>query len=188
MMLWIESLAALLGVLSVYLMTRQRPIAWPIGLVMVLLYSWVFFVARLYSEMLLQLIYAVLQLYGWWQWWRKPIGQPSLSVSFLPRLLLLRDLFIGLAITLSLGFFMSHYTQANVPWLDAALTGFSLVGQYWMAHKRIQCWWMWLVLNIIYVVMFIWVELYVTAALYVVFIGLAIYGWQQWRKALVQPA
>ncbi|NLC10558.1 MAG: nicotinamide mononucleotide transporter, partial [Gammaproteobacteria bacterium] len=49
-MLWIESLAALLGVLSVYLMTRQRPIAWPIGLVMVLLYSWVFFVARLYSE------------------------------------------------------------------------------------------------------------------------------------------
>jgi len=187
-MLWIESLAALLGVLSVYLMTRQRPIAWPIGLAMVLLYSWVFFDARLYSEMLLQVVYAVLQLYGWWQWWRRPAGQPMLRVSSLATPLLFRDLLIGLAITLILGFIMSRYTQANVPWLDAALTGFSLVGQYWMAHKRVQCWSMWLVLDVIYVAMFIWVELYVTAALYLVFTGLAVFGWRQWRQAMEQQA
>ena len=69
-MTWIELIAASLGALSVYLMTQQKPAAWPIGLLMVLLYIWIFYDARLYSEMLLQIIYVVLQIYGWWQWLR----------------------------------------------------------------------------------------------------------------------
>ncbi|MDM7858314.1 nicotinamide mononucleotide transporter [Thiopseudomonas acetoxidans] len=60
-MLWIEPLAALLGIASVVLMTRQQPLAWPVGLAMVLLYTGVFYDARLYSEMLLQMVYALLQ-------------------------------------------------------------------------------------------------------------------------------
>lgn len=70
MFFWIENLAAALGVLSVWLMARQKPIAWPIGFFMVVLYAIVFFEAKLYSETLLQIIYAGLQAYGWWCWLR----------------------------------------------------------------------------------------------------------------------
>lgn len=184
----IEILAALLGVLSVWLMARKQPWAWPVGLAMVLLYAWVFFHARLYSDMLLQLVYAVLQLYGWWQWLRGGPGHTARPVSNLPKGHTLRDLGVGAALTVALGWGMHSWTNANAPWLDAALTGFSLVGQYWMAHKRVQCWLLWLVVDVVYVGMFLWLGMYVTAALYAVFIGLAVYGWQQWRLALAQQS
>ncbi|MCE6983890.1 nicotinamide riboside transporter PnuC, partial [Pseudomonas frederiksbergensis] len=66
----LELFAAVLGVIAVWLTAKQNPWCWPIGLVMVLLYTWVFYDVKLYSDMLLQLVYAVLQLYGWWQWTR----------------------------------------------------------------------------------------------------------------------
>src|SRR5476651_1477355 len=66
----LELFAAALGVIAVWLTVKQNPWCWPIGLVMVLVYSWIFFDVKLYSDMLLQVIYAALQLYGWWQWTR----------------------------------------------------------------------------------------------------------------------
>ena len=183
---WIELTAACLGALSVYLMTQQKPAAWPIGLVMVLLYIWIFYDARLYSEMLLQIIYVILQIYGWWQWLRGGSQQQGRAVSSLSSVGISQGLLIGASITLALGFAMSQYTDANLPWLDAALTGFSLVAQYWMAQKRLQCWLLWIVLDIIYVGMFITAELYLTAVLYMAFTALAVYGWLEWRLSLRQ--
>ena len=184
-MFWIEAVAAILGVISVCMMTRQQPLAWPIGLAMVLLYIGVFYDARLYSEMLLQSVYALLPGYGWgrWLYGGRDKGQ-QLAVTALPAARVLRDLAVGLLITLILGGVMSQWTNANMPWLDAALTGFSLVGQYWMANKRIQCWPLWLVLDVVYVGMFVALGLHMTALLYLVFAGLAAYGWWQWWQPL----
>src|SRR5574344_3042924 len=115
-MFWIESLAAALGVLSVWLMARQKPMAWPIGFFMVVLYAIVFFDAKLYSETLLQIIYAGLQAYDWWCWLRGAKAQ-ALPVPILAMPCVLRDLAIGAVITLALGSFMHLYTDAQMPWL-----------------------------------------------------------------------
>ena len=181
---WIELVAASLGALSVYWMTQQKPAAWPKGLLMVLMYIWIFYDARLYSEMLLQMIYVGMQIYGWWQWLRGGRQQPGRVVSSLGTLGIRQGLLIGLCITLALGLTMSRYTDANLPWLDAALTGFSLIAQYWMAKKRLQCWLLWIVLDVIYVGMFITAGLYLTAVLYMFFTALAVYGWLEWRLNL----
>ena len=181
---WIELVAASLGALSVYWMTQQKPAAWPTGLLMVLMYIWIFYDARLYSEMLLQMIYVGMQIYGWWQWLRGGRQQPGRVVSSLGTLGIRQGLLIGLCITLALGLTMSRYTDANLPWLDAALTGFSLIAQYWMAKKRLQCWLLWVVLDVIYVGMFITAGLYLTAVLYMFFTALAVYGWLEWRLNL----
>ena len=177
----LEAFAAALGVLAVYLTTRQNPWCWPLGLVMVLLYAWVFFEARLYANTLLQGVFAITQLYGWWQWRRGGVQHQGRTVSRLNTLGISQGLLVGASITLALGFAMSQYTNANLPWLDAALTGFSLVAQYWMAQKRLQCWLLWIVLDSIYVAMFITAELYLTAILYVAFTALAVYGRLEWR-------
>ena len=181
---WIEPIAASLGALSVYWMTQQKPAAWPTGLLMVLMYVWIFHEARLYSEMLLQAIYVAMQIYGWWQWLHGGKQKQGLVVSSLGALGIGQGLLIGSCITLALGFAMHRYTDANFPWLDAALTGFSLVAQYWMAKKRLQCWLLWVVLDVIYVGMFTTAGLYLTAALYALFTVLAVYGWLEWRLNL----
>lgn len=66
----LELFAAAIGVIAVWLTVKQNPWCWPIGLVMVVIYIWIFFDVKLYSDMLLQVIYAGLQVYGWLQWTR----------------------------------------------------------------------------------------------------------------------
>jgi nicotinamide mononucleotide transporter len=133
--------------------------------------------------MLLQGVFAVLQLYGWWQWTRGGQQQQGRHISALTAPGLLFSLALGGVGSLLLGYLMATYTDAAQPWLDAGLTAFSLVAQVWMAQKRIENWPLWLVLDVLYVGLFIYKELYLTAGLYALFCFLAIHGWQQWRRA-----
>lgn len=178
----LELFAAALGVIAVWLTVKQNPWCWPIGLLMVLLYSWIFFEVKLYSDMLLQVVYAVLQLYGWWQWTRGGRQQHGRLVSRLSRGGLLLSLLIGSVGSLGLGYLMASYTDAAAPWMDAALTAFSLVAQVWMAQKRVECWPLWIALDVLFVGLFISKALYLTAALYAVFTLLAVQGWRDWRR------
>ncbi|MCE1117943.1 MULTISPECIES: nicotinamide riboside transporter PnuC [Pseudomonas] len=178
----LELFAAALGVIAVWLTVRQNPWCWPIGLVMVVLYSWIFYEVKLYSDMLLQLVYAVLQLYGWWQWTRPERVEAARHVSSLTLAPLLKGLAVGLLASVLLGAGMANFTDAAQPWLDAALTGFSLVAQVWMAQKRLQCWALWVVLDVIFVGLFLYKGLYLTAALYALFTLIAVRGWLEWRR------
>lgn len=180
----LELFAAAMGVIAVWLTVKQNPWCWPIGLVMVLLYTWVFFDVKLYSDMLLQGVYAVLQLYGWRQWTRHSQVQQGRVVTYLATGPLLLSLVLGAVISVALGAAMAHFTDAAQPWLDAALTGFSLVAQVWMAQKRVQCWPLWIVLDVIFVSLFVYKELYLTATLYALFMLIAVQGWREWRNDL----
>jgi len=184
----LEIIAVLLSASAVWLTVKQNLLCWPLGLVSVLMYSWVFFDVKLYSDMLLQLVYAVLQLYGWWQWTRGGVQHAGRQVSRLPGNQLLLSLAVGSAGSLLLGYLMATHTDAAAPWLDAALTSFSLVAQVWMAQKRLECWPLWIALDVIYVGLFLSKDLYLTAALYAVFTALAIAGWRTWQRPRAAPA
>ncbi|EJM60442.1 nicotinamide riboside transporter PnuC [Pseudomonas sp. GM48] len=177
----LELFAAALGVIAVWLTVKQNAWCWPIGLVMVLLYSWIFFEVKLYSDMLLQVVYAALQLYGWWQWTRFDDTTHGREVSRLDTRSVALSLTVGALGSLLLGAAMAHWTDAAQPWLDAALTGFSLVAQVWMAQKRVQCWPLWITLDVIFVGLFIYKGLYLTATLYGLFTVIAVQGWREWR-------
>ena len=69
MSLW-EIVGTVLGVIGVWLMIRQNVWGWPVGLVQVAAYAWVFFGAKLYSDAILQVCFFVIQAYGWWHWLR----------------------------------------------------------------------------------------------------------------------
>ena len=177
----LELIAALLGVTAVWLTVKQNAWCWPIGLVMVLIYGWLFYEVKLYSGMLLQVAYAILQLYGWWQWKRPGHAEDARQVSRLQRPALFTGLATGVLLSAALGTAMANWTDAALPWLDATLTGFSLVAQLWMAQKRVQCWPLWIAVDVIFVGLFIYKELYLTAALYALFTLLAVQGWRTWR-------
>ncbi|WP_372867409.1 nicotinamide riboside transporter PnuC [Pseudomonas sp.] len=179
----LELFAAALGAIAVWLTVKQNVWCWPIGLLMVLMYSWIFFEVKLYSDMLLQVVYAVLQLYGWWQWTHGGSQQQGRAVSRLGARAITLSLALGAAGSLGLGYLMATYTDAAAPWLDAALTAFSLVAQVWMAQKRLECWALWLTVDVIFVGLFVSKELYLTAGLYALFCLLALQGWRSWRGA-----
>ncbi|WP_010487394.1 nicotinamide riboside transporter PnuC [Pseudomonas sp. S9] len=178
----LELVAATLGVIAVWLTVKQNIWCWPVGLVMVLMYSWIFFDIKLYSDMLLQVVYAVLQLYGWWQWTRGGGEHNGRQVSRLSASGLAGSVLIGALGSVALGYLMATHTDAASPWLDAALTAFSLVAQVWMAQKRLECWMLWIIVDLVFVGLFISKKLYLTAALYALFTLLAVQGWRSWRR------
>lgn len=184
----LEILAALLGILSVWLTVRQNPLCWPVGFCMVVLYAWFFQSTGLYSQVLLHGVYAALQVYGWWQWTHGGARDAALKVTVASATEMVTGAVIAGVLSLALGMAMAAYTDAIYPHLDATLAVFSLLAQLWMALKRVQCWLLWIVLDGIYIALFFQQGFYLTTALYAVFVLLAILGWREWRASMATPA
>jgi len=181
----LEIIAVLINILGVWLTAQRIRWCWPVSVVAVLLYAWIFFGVKLYSDMLLQLIFAVLQGYGWWRWSTGRSEAGKVRVGRLPRHEALLGALVAGLVALLLGAVMHHYTDASVPWLDALLTAFSLLASVWAARKYVASWWLWIVLDIAYVGLFTYKDLQLTAALYAGFVLLACYGLHAWRKDLL---
>ncbi|GLU30622.1 nicotinamide riboside transporter PnuC [Trinickia caryophylli] len=193
----IEIAGVAASALAIWLTARRRMSCWPVGLLSVALYAWIFFAAKLYSDMLLQGAFAALQFYGWQRWFaqRRVRGEhaeegrgevaPARDVGFAALLPGLLAAAVGSA---ALGAAMARWTDASLPFVDATLTAFSLVGQYWTARRYIASWVLWIVVDVVYVAMFVFKGLYPTAALYAGFVVLAAVGWRDWRRASAAAA
>ncbi|WP_266158084.1 nicotinamide riboside transporter PnuC [Dyella silvatica] len=179
----LELLAALLSAWGVWLTARRNPWCWPVGLIAVALYGGIFMDAKLYSDALLQGLFAVFLVYGWHRW-RQHLGDDGrVRVTALSPRRACVELAVGALGALALGAVMHVYTDAALPWLDAALTAFSLVAQWWQARRHIASWWLWIAVDLIYVGVYVYKSLTITAVLYTGFIALAAWGWRSWRQA-----
>src|SRR5687767_2672754 len=179
----IEAAAVAFGIVSVFLSARQNVWNWPLGIINVALYIIVFHDAKLYADMGLQAVYVVLAVYGWWHWLHGGADHGTLRVSRVPPrevVLLTIAFLVG---TASLSTLLSRTTDASLPLADSALTAASLVAQYMMTRKYVECWLVWIVADVAYVAMFIYKSLWLTAGLYLVFCVLAVVGWRQWRAS-----
>ena len=178
----LELFAAIVGAISVYLSGRQSLWAWPTAIVNVVSYAVVFSRAKLYADAGLQVVYALLSLYGWYEWRYGGARRTPLPVTRTPARLWPLLAAIAVAGTLLVGGGLARWTDASIPYTDAALTAVSLVAQWMMTRKLLEHWLVWIAVDVVYVPVFISRGLHVTAALYAVFLGLAIAGWVAWRR------
>ena len=180
----LEIFAAAVGAWSVWLSVRQNVLSWPTAIVNVVLYTVVFYEAKLYADMGLQVVYAVLSVYGWYQWLYGGEGHTTLHVSRTTRSVAIRLALIAATSAGLLGSLLHRSTDAALPFMDSALTSASLVAQWMMTRKLLENWAVWIAVDVLYVGMFIYKGLYVTAVLYAVFLGLAVKGWIDWRNSM----
>ena len=183
---WHEIAAATLSASAVWLTTKRSPWCFPVGLLSISVYVWVFVGAKLYSDVLLQCAFAGMLIAGWIRWMHHLDSSGHVHVARLPRRLAITHVIIGITGGLLLGFVMHRYTDASLPWLDAMLTTLSLVGQWWQNRRHIAAWWMWIVVDVVYIGMYTHKNLFVTAILYTGFVALAVKGMRAWQHALRQ--
>ena len=79
---------------------------------------------------------------------------------------------------------LSHYTDSEVPLGDAFTTALAVVATWMLAHKYIEHWHLWVVANIVSVALYLYKGLYPTVILYLVYTGMAVYGYLEWKKDL----
>jgi nicotinamide mononucleotide transporter len=179
-----EAVGVLFGIVAVWLTTRQNVWCWPTGLVNVGLFILVFYQARLYADMGLQVVYVAFCLYGWHRWLHGGPDQGALPVSRTPRRAAVLLAAMGVVGAALLGVTLHRHTDASLPFWDASTSSFSLVAQWMQARKWIENWAVWIVVNIVYVWIYLQKRLYLTAGLYAVFLALAVLGLAEWRRSL----
>ena len=187
-MLYIEYAAIAATVLCVVLTARQHILCWPTGLVAVVLYSFVFFHAKLYSQFGLQFYYFYVQIYGWHHWLHGGQHRDDLPVTLLaPQhgAALISLTFVG---ALGLGWSMSSFTDASLPFADAFTTVAALVAQWLLARKKLEAWAFWIAVDIVSVRNFWLNDIKPSAYLYAILLLLAAWGFVAWRKSMLAQA
>lgn len=179
----LEIIAAILGVANIVLLVRRSIWNYPFGIVMVALYGIVFLQARLYSDAILQIYFLVVQIYGWWNWYRGRNEDGLVRVEIMsPRE---RAFFAALtvAIAVALGWTFATYSNAAAPWMDASLAATSVTAQYLLSIRKIENWVLWIAVDVVYIGLYWWKHLYATSGLYAVFLVLSIAGLIEWLRA-----
>ena len=182
---WIELWAVIFGLLAVYFNTREIVWGWPIGIVGVILSSLLFYQVRLYSDLILHVLYVGLGFYGWYEWLYGGKNRSTLLVSTLSLRLWLPLVTLGSVGTIVIGYLFDHYTEADLAYWDAFTTSFSLVGQYLLAKKKLENWLLWIVVDLVASGIYLYQELYLLALLYFLYLGLAAYGYYRWQKTIM---
>jgi nicotinamide mononucleotide transporter len=179
---WIEQAATVLGLLGVWLATRQNLWNFPIGLVQVVLTGIVFFGQRLYADTLLQGVYFVALIYGWWCWTHPDGRRDRLPVSWLARTQFVGLIALGLLATGCWGVLLARVGDA-MPWRDAFIATFGIISQCLEARKKIEAWEGWVVVNIAGLAIYIVIGLYWFVVLYSLYLVLSFVGLRAWRTS-----
>lgn len=178
-----ELVATVTLLINVYLLAKQDIRNYYFGAVGVLIYGWIFWEYKLYSDMLLQwLYYLPLQAVGYYWWSEKGPDKGDFKIVSLPNTDRVVWMFGIASASFGLGYFMSTMTDASFPYWDAFTTVMSLVAQYFLIKKIWENWVLWIVMDVVAIFVYYAKDLYVTSGLYVLFLGLATFGLIKWLR------
>jgi nicotinamide mononucleotide transporter len=188
---WLEIVAFVLALAMVGFNIRELHWGWPLAIVSSLMYFALFWQSKLYGDASLQIFFAVIALWGWWQWLRgqrdgsdDDSADRSLHVARLSRSGIWWTLGTSFLLWPITGYFLKTFTDTDVPWWDAFPTALSIVGQYLLGRKYIENWLMWIAVNVASVALFAYKGLWLTVILYTLFIALSVVGWRAWQRRL----
>jgi nicotinamide mononucleotide transporter len=185
---WFELVAAVITAFSIWLGTKQNIWYYPTGLVALVMYTWIYFASKLYAESLLQIVCFVLMLYGWYEWLHGGANKQELPVTRTPKWAWVWGIAVGVAGSAIVIAIQFRFTDNPNPFVDSSLLVWSLVAQWMTARKWIENWILWIVINTFSVPLYVVRELWFTAGLYVALWILALLGYLQWRKTLVEES
>jgi len=190
---YIEFLGTILYFISVFLISKKNIITWPVGIVSVILYFILFYQIQLYADMIEQVYYFIISIFGWITWQKKKEEQPKqiIQSSWSTVKGIILALSITIASTCVLSFCISNFNKwfpeifpetASFPFLDALTTVMSFVAMYLVTIRKNEGWIYWIIVDIIAIWLY-WVkDVKFISIQYVILLGMAIYGFLNWIK------
>lgn len=198
-MSYLEFVGTLLNLWSVWLVTKNNILTWPVGNIAVILFAILFYQIRLYSDLFEQIYFLVTGFYGWWVWLylrKNRIQDKNKELSITYNSQISNAIYGGIIIigTLCMSYVMAHIhlympvlfpEKASFPFLDAFTTVMSFAAQLLMAHKKIECWYLWIMVDIIGIGLYFAKGVVFISFLYLIFLILATKGLFNWRKLVI---
>ncbi len=178
----LEVAGVITGLLCVFLAARNVIWNWPVAIISVAIYIVIFFEAKLYADMGLQVYFMIMNIYGWYYWSNHAKTGMKKEVGHIKGREILFSILATTVFTVVLGFTLFHQTDASFPFLDSFCTACSIVAQVFLARKVIENWLIWIFVDIIYVGIYLAKDLHLTAVMYGIYVIIAAMGYIEWRK------
>lgn len=183
---WIEWFGTITGALCVYLAAKENILNWPIAILSVVTYIYIFYNAKLYGDTILQFYFLGTSFYGWyyWSYGKSNSLKSERPVSSLEKKDWVVIIIIQIVLSIIIGYLLDKYTDTDVPFVDSFCTVMSFIAQYLMTRKKLENWLIWIFVDIIYIPLYIHKNLLATSVLYFVFLFIALKGYIDWKKTL----
>lgn len=190
-MSYIEFFGTVAYLLSVWLVAKKSVLTWPIGIFSVILYSLLFFQINLYADMIEQMYFLGMSLYGWWFWTQNMSGTDKDLYRTSSRATIVKCFAITFVVGFGLGFFLMKadtilpkiFTEpASFPMIDAVTTVASFVAMWLLSKKRVESWIYWILVDSIAIWLYFAKDVKFLSLLYVILLCIAINGWLTWRR------
>ncbi len=177
----LEVIGVITGLLCVYLAAKNIIWNWPLAIISVAIYIFIFYNSHLFADMGLQVYFLITNIYGWYFWSKKPSSDEKTPVMRIKKNELVLS---GLAIVVFTFFLGSvlKYTTASYPFIDSFCTACSLIAQIFLARKVLENWLIWIFVDIIYVGVYLFKGLHLTAIMYAIYVGIALLGYIDWKR------
>jgi nicotinamide mononucleotide transporter len=178
-----EILGFVTGAATVLLAVRESAWNWPVGIANNIFFLILFWKAKLYADAILQIVYIVISIFGWWNWVRGGAGHTELPISRTSVRTGALLAVVTLAATALLTVCLRRFTDSAAPFGDGLTTALSLTAQYMLSCKWLENWWVWMTADLIYVGLYCYKSLYLTGVLFMLFFAMSIAGYTAWRKS-----
>lgn len=183
---YLEWFGVITGALCVYLAVKQNILNWPISILSVLTYIYIFYNAKLYGDTILQVYFLFTAFYGWYYW---TYGENKSLKSTRPIVKVTPNQWVVIAVLLTflsalIGYILDKYTDTDVPYYDSFCTVASFIAQFLLTRKKLENWLIWIGVNALYIPLYIHKGLLATALLYFLFLFIALKGYLDWKKSL----
>ena len=178
----LEVAGVISGLLCVYLAAKNIIWNWPLAIISVAIYIFIFYDSQLFADMGLQVYFLAINIYGWYFWSKKSSSQTKTPVASIKQREVILSALAIVIFTFLLGSILYNHTVASYPYLDSFCTACSIVAQFFMVRKVLQNWLLWVFVDIIYVGIYIFKDLHLTAAMYAIYIVIALIGYMDWKR------
>lgn len=180
---WAEFLGFATGGLCVALTVRRNILNFPVGIANNAFFLVLFTSASLWAASGLQVLYIALGFAGWWQWLR---GRAETGTTLVRQSRRTELAWCAVFLVLGTGvlYVILTATHDAAALLDAVTTCLSLVAQWLLNTRRIETWYFWIAADCIFIPLYLSQGLILTAAVYVLFLGLCVAGLRAWTREL----
>lgn len=190
----LEFIGTIAGILGVWFSIKEKILTWPTFILCYLVYVYIAFKAGLYANMVLNVIFIFISIYGWWHWSRKSFSDcadkknkkfnSKSNIQATGLKVWLININMWILGTIIIGALLDNYTQGFQPYFDSFATCVAFSAQWMLSKKYIGTWFCWLISDIIFINLWLLQGYWISSFLFLTFIILAIYGWINWHRTL----
>ena len=181
-----EIIGAVIGLVYLYLEFKANKWLWPVGVLMPIVYVWIFFQSKFYADMGINIYYFFASIYGWILWSKhQKNNQEELLITYTPKRYIVPISIIGILLFAIIAFILVRFTDSPVPYGDSFTTALSVLGMWLLARKHVEQWWFWFFVNIISCALYLWKGLYTTSVLFAIYSIISVFGYFKWKKMML---